>query len=79
MEAIILIEIGMPTLQTEIPRKTNTKVITKDIDMADKLRKVAVIRITSYQQKMTNLYNKHVRPHLRRVFENTADPAVGKF
>ena len=36
---------------------------------------------------MENLYNKHIKPHafrvedlvLRKVFENTANPAAGKF
>ena len=87
MEAIIPTEIGMPTLRTEIPGKINTEVITKDLDMADELREAAAICIASYQQRMTNLYNRRVRPHtfraedlvLRRVFENTADSTANKF
>ena len=55
--------------------------------MADELREAATISITSYQQRMENLYNRHIKPRasrvgdlvLRRVFENTADPAAGKF
>ena len=54
--------------------------------MENELREAAAIRIASYQQRMTNLYNRRVRPRmfrardlvLRRVFKNTADPAVGK-
>ena len=87
MEAIIPIEIGMPTLRTEIPEKTNTDVITKDLDMADELREAAAIRIALYQQRMTNLYNRWVWSRtfgagdlvLRRVFENTVNQAAGKF
>ena len=87
MEVIIPIEIGMPTLQIEIPRKTNTKAFNKDLDMENEIREVVAICVASYQQRMTNIYNRHVRPHmfqardqvLRRVFENTTDPAVGKF
>ena len=87
MEAIIPTEIGMPTLRTEILGKTSAEAITEDLDMVDKLREVAAIRITSYKQRMTNLYNRRVRPHafqfedlvLRRVFENTADLTIGKF
>ena len=87
MEAIIPTEIRMPTLRTEIPGKTNTEAITKDLDMADELREAAVIRIASYQQRMTNLYNRRVRSCtfrerdlvLRRVFENTANLAASKF
>ena len=61
MEAIILIEIEMPTLRTEVPGTTNVEAISKDQDMADKLREAAAIRIASYQQRMSNLYNKHIK------------------
>ena len=47
MEAIIPTEIGMPTLWTEISGKTNTKAITKDLDMADELREEPAIHIAS--------------------------------
>ena len=87
MEAIIPIEIGVPTLQMEIPEKANTKAIAKDLDMIDELREAAAICITLYQQIITNLYNRRVKQCvfragdvvLRRVFENTANPATGKF
>ena len=87
MEAIIPTKIGMPTLQTEIPEKDNAKAITKDLDITDELREAAAVRIASYQQRLTNLYNRHLKPRafqaedlvLRRVFENTADPTAGKF
>ena len=77
----------MPTLRTEIPRKTIVGAITKDLDMTDELREATVIRIALYQQRMTNLYNMCVRSRtfragdlvLRRVFENTVDLAVDKF
>ena len=55
--------------------------------MTDELRKVMAVCIVSYQQRLTNLYNKHLKPRafgagdlvLRRVFENTTDPTAGKF
>ena len=55
--------------------------------MADELEEAAVISIASYQQRMTNLYNKNINPRafragnlvLRRVFENMADPTTKKF
>ena len=55
--------------------------------MADELHEAEVVRMASYQQRITNLYNKHVRQCafrardlvLRRVFKNTADLAAGKF
>ena len=81
MEAIIPMEIGIPTLQIEILEKTNVEAVTKDLDMTDELHEAAAVRIASYQQRLTNLYNRHVksracRPRdlvLRRVFENTVD------
>ena len=48
MEAIIPTEFGMPTLRTEVLGMANAETISKDLDMADELREVAIIRITSY-------------------------------
>ena len=62
MEAIIPTEIGIPTLRTEIPKKANVETVTKDLDMIDKLREATAVHITSYQQRLTNLYNKHGKP-----------------
>ena len=86
MKAIIPIEIGMSTLRTEVPGTANTEAISKDLDMVDELREAAAIHITSYQQRMENLYNKHIKPRafrvgdlvLRKFFENTVDPTTGK-
>ena len=55
--------------------------------MSDELQEAVAIRITSYQRRLANSYNRRVRPQvfqpgdlvLRKVFENTADPTVGKF
>ena len=55
--------------------------------MAVELREAAAVCMASYQQRMTNLYNRHVKPRafragnlvLRRIFENTADLVAGKF
>ena len=87
MEAIIPTEIGVPTLRTKILEKANAEAITKDLDMIDELREVVAMCIASYQKRLTNLYNRHVKSCafqagdlvLRRVFENTTNPAVGKF
>ena len=87
MEAIIPIEIGIPTLRTEVPGTTNVEAISKDLDMEEELWETTTIRIASYQQRMTNLYNKHIKSRafrvgdlfLRKVFENTVDPVAGKF
>ena len=87
IETIIPMEIGVPTLRTETPKKANTEAITKDLDMINELREAATVCITSYQQRMINLYNRHVKHHafrardlvLRRVFANTTDPIANKF
>ena len=87
IEAIILTKIGMPTLRTEIPEKANAEAVTKDLDMTDELHEATAVRITSYQQRLKNLYNRRVKPRtfqegdmvLRRIFENMANPADGKF
>ena len=55
--------------------------------MTDELRKAPAVRRASYQQRVTNLYNRHVKPRaflagdlvLRRVFENMADLMASKF
>ena len=78
METIIPTKIKVPTLQIEIPRKVNAKAVVKDLDMIDELREVTAMRIASYQQRLTNLYNRRVKPRafragdlvLRKVFKN---------
>ena len=87
MEAIIPIEIGMPIVRIEIPKKANVEVIAKDLDTTDELQEAVDVRIASYQQRLANLYNRRVKPRtflvgelvLRRVFENTINLAYGKF
>ena len=87
MEAIISIEIGMPTLRTEILEEANAEVITKDLDMTYELHEAVVVCMAAYQQRLTNLYNRRVKSHtfrdgdlvLRSVFENAANLADGKF
>ena len=59
----------------------------RELDTSDELRETDAIRVTSYQRRLENFYNKRVKPRmfqpgdlvLRRVFENTADPTAGKF
>ena len=87
MEAIIPMEIGMPTIRTNVPEQGNTNLMVKDLDTLDELREFAAIHIASYQRLLTNSYNKRVKPRtfqlgnlvLRRVFENTVEPNAGKF
>ena len=87
MEAIIPIEIGMPTLRTDIPEQSNTEYVIKDLDMANELRETTAMRIASYHRRIANLYNRRVKPRffqsgdlvLRKVFKNIANPLAEKF
>ena len=87
MEAIIPTEIGMPTIRTKIPKEANAEAITKDLETINELREAAAVHITSYKQRMANFHNRRVNPRkfkawefiLRRVFENTTNPADRKF
>ena len=87
MEAVIPTEIGIPTIRTTTPESENKGSVIRELDTSDELREAATIRVTSYQCRWANFYNKRVRPRvfqlgdlvLRRVFENTADPMAGKF
>ena len=86
MEAIILMEIGMPTLRTDMPEQSNTEFIVKELDTTDELRETVVVQVASYQRRLENLYNKRVKPLvfqlgnlvLWKVFENITDPVAGK-
>ena len=87
IEAIVLIEIGMPTLRTDLPEQSNAEIMIKDLDMADEPREAATVRIASYHNKLENLYNMRMKPRmfqpgdlvLRKVFENTTNPSAEKF
>ena len=87
MQAIIPTEIRMPTIRTKILKQASTKAIIKDLDMTDKLREAATIRIASYQPRLASYHNRCVKPCtfktgelvLRRVFENTSNLVDGKF
>ena len=87
MEAIILTEIGMPTIRTNTPEQGSTELTIKELDTIDILRESTAIRIASYQHRLERSYNKWVKPRafqpgdlvLRKVFENTTNPTAGKF
>ena len=87
MEAIVPTEIDMPTLRTDLPEQSNVETMIKDLDTTNELCEAVAVRIASYHCRLANLYNRHMKPRvfqpgdlvLRKVFENTADPSVGKF
>ena len=64
MEAIVPTEIGIPMLRTDMPEQSNTESVIKDLNIVDELHETAVVRITSYHNRLENLYNRHVKPQM---------------
>ena len=87
IEAIIPIEIDMPTLRNDLPKQSNVETMIKDLDTVNELREATTVRIASYHSRLANLYNGRVKPCMfkpgdmvrRNFFENTADLSAGKF
>ena len=88
MDAVILMEIGLPTIRTIIRgQKDENLELERNLDWADEVRENASIRIAAYQQRAAAHYNRKTRPRvfkvrtlvLRKVFENTAKKGVRKF
>ena len=62
MEAVIPMEIGLPTIWKATPESENEGSMIRELDTSDELREAAAIRVTSYQRRLANSYNKRVRP-----------------
>ena len=65
MEAIILVDIGMPTLMTmnnENKVEEATRFETQ-LDRVDEHREMVAIRMTSYQQQFQQQYDKKRKEH----------------
>ena len=62
MEAIIPIEIGLPTIRTATLESENPESVVRELDASDELREAAAIRVASYQRRLANSYNKRVKP-----------------
>ena len=86
-EAIIPLEIGLPTLRTSEWEPTrNNLAQSQALDLLEERRDQAMIRLASYQQQLKKGYNKNVRPRsfqqgdlvLRKVLGNTKNPTDGK-
>ena len=48
MKAIILTEIGLPTIRTATPESENAESMVRELDASDELREAAAIQIASY-------------------------------
>uniref|UniRef100_A0A2N9G140 Uncharacterized protein n=1 Tax=Fagus sylvatica TaxID=28930 RepID=A0A2N9G140_FAGSY len=87
VEAIIPLEIGMPTIRTtEFAVQTNEDNLHKDLDLVEERRDLAMVHLAAYQQRMRREHNKNVKPRtfqigdlvLRKVMANTRRPNEGK-
>ncbi|RVW82803.1 hypothetical protein CK203_051160 [Vitis vinifera] len=68
MNAIIPIEIGLPTIRTEAGKQDDANAeLGRNLDWADEVRESASIRMADYQQRASAHYNRKVRP---RSFKN---------
>uniref|UniRef100_A0A2N9IX95 Uncharacterized protein n=1 Tax=Fagus sylvatica TaxID=28930 RepID=A0A2N9IX95_FAGSY len=86
-EAVIPLEIGLPTLRTsEWDPTRNDLAQSQALDLLEERREQAMIRLASYQQQLKKGYNKNIRPRsfqqgdlvLRKVLGNTKNPTDGK-
>lgn len=80
VEAILPPEVSIPSARCEhASEEHNGKVLSHELDLLDKRRDQAYIRIAAYQQKIVRYFNKNIRARsfkqgdwvLRRVFQNT--------
>jgi hypothetical protein len=67
VEAVIPLEVGMPTIQTtNFVVETNKDNLRKDLDLLEERRDLAVVWLASYQQQMKREHDKNIKP---RVFQ----------
>ena len=87
LEAVIPLEVGLPTIRSEVFEElNNNQVIMRDLDLAEERREATLVRIAAYQQQLSKSYNKKVHPRkfdvgdlvLRQVTGNTQVPGEGK-
>uniref|UniRef100_A0A2N9GLJ3 Uncharacterized protein n=1 Tax=Fagus sylvatica TaxID=28930 RepID=A0A2N9GLJ3_FAGSY len=87
VEAVIPLEIEMPTIRTtEFDVQTNEDNLCKDLDLVEERRDLAMVRLAAYQQRIKREHNKNVKPRtfqigdlvLRKVMANTRKPNEGK-
>ena len=86
-EAVISVEIGMPTLKTKaFEQESNDQQLMENLDLLEERKDQANIRMEAYQQRMVDKSKVGLKTVsfqvgnliLRRVFQNTKDPTMGK-
>ncbi|XP_074323168.1 uncharacterized protein LOC141660105 [Apium graveolens] len=87
-EVVLPTEIMVPTARYGLLKNdVNNAELSHDKDTVDELREMAKIRVAAYQQRVANVYNKHVHIRtlcvgdmvLRKTFQNMMDMTAGKF
>ena len=87
VEAVIPLEVGLPTLRSEeYDRENNELMLAKDMDLAQEHRDLAMIRLASYQGDLKKKYGRNVSERslapgdmvLRKVLGSRKDPSQGK-
>uniref|UniRef100_A0A2N9F8W7 Integrase catalytic domain-containing protein n=1 Tax=Fagus sylvatica TaxID=28930 RepID=A0A2N9F8W7_FAGSY len=87
VEAVIPLEVGLPTLRSEeYDQENNEFMLAKDLDLAQECRDLAMIRLASYQGDLKKRYDKSVSERilapgdlvLRKVLGSKKNPTQGK-
>uniref|UniRef100_A0A2N9J681 Integrase catalytic domain-containing protein n=1 Tax=Fagus sylvatica TaxID=28930 RepID=A0A2N9J681_FAGSY len=87
VEAVIPLEIGLPTIRTEYyDPVTNETSLATDLDLAEERRDSALIHLAAYQNGLRRIYEKRINPRelavgdlvLRKVMGAKQDPTHGK-
>ena len=88
VEAVIPLESRFLTLRTDqFSVEENNHLLLDSLDVAEEMREVAAVKMTHYQQRLKQGYDKGVRLRplaprdlvLRKVVGTTKNPAWGKF
>uniref|UniRef100_A0A2N9G704 Uncharacterized protein n=1 Tax=Fagus sylvatica TaxID=28930 RepID=A0A2N9G704_FAGSY len=83
VEAVIPLEIGLPTIRTEYyDQVTNETSLATDLDLAEERRDSALIHLAAYQNGLRRIYEKRINPRelavgdlvLRKVMGAKQDP-----
>ena len=87
MEAVIPLEVGLPTLRSELcDQGLNNLNVARELDLAEERREAAAIRLAAYQQQLARGYNPKVRERrfaigelvLKKTLPGDRDPNEGK-
>ena len=87
MEAVIPLEVGLPTLRSELcDQGLNDLNVARELDFAEERRETAAIRLAAYQQQLARGYNQKVKARrfavgelvLKKTLPGDRNPNEGK-